>query len=163
DRNHARALDQRAHQNPAAMSLLRRQCRNIQATKNYDAVRRTRPTGPAPLRATIHRHLDKSPLRNYPSAMNIIRRTLDIDADTDARLREMADERGQDVAAVLAEAVALLDSVVDIAGPDVGEDRRWLDAFKLTRAAVPLDDVKSWVASWGSANELPRPAPRKIG
>ena len=41
--------------------------------------------------------------------MNIIRRTLDIDADTDARLREMADERGQDVAAVLAEAVALLE------------------------------------------------------
>ena len=49
--------------------------------------------------------------------MNIIRRTLDIDAGTDARLREMADERGQDVAAVLAEAVALLDSVVDIADP----------------------------------------------
>ena len=84
--------------------------------------------------------------------MNLIRRTLDIDADTDARLREMADERGQDVAAVLAEAVALLDSVVDI-----GEDRRRLDAFKQTHAAVPLDDVKTWVASWGSANELLRP------
>jgi hypothetical protein len=28
--------------------------------------------------------------------MNIIRRTLDIDADTDARLREMASERGQE-------------------------------------------------------------------
>src|SRR5207253_5784713 len=56
--------------------------------------------------------------------MNIVRRTLDIDADTDARLREMADERGEDVAAVLAEAVALLDSVVDISGPDIGEDRR---------------------------------------
>ena len=95
--------------------------------------------------------------------MNIIRRTLDIDADTDARLREMADERGQDVAAVLAEAVALLDSVVDIAGPDVAEDRRRLDAFKQTRAAVPLDEVKAWVASWGSSDELPRPAPRKIG
>ena len=40
--------------------------------------------------------------------MNIIRRTIDIDADTDARLRELAAERGQDVAAVLAEAVALL-------------------------------------------------------
>jgi predicted transcriptional regulator len=89
--------------------------------------------------------------------MNIIRRTLDIDSD--ARLREMADERGQDVAAVLAEAVALLDSVVDIAGPDIAEDRRRLDAFRQTRAAVPLDDVKTWVASWGSANELPRPAP----
>ena len=93
--------------------------------------------------------------------MNLIRRTLDIDADTDARLREMADERGQDVAAVLAEAVALLDSVVDIAGPDIAEDRRRLDAFKQTRAAVPLDDVKAWVASWGSANELPRPTPRE--
>jgi predicted transcriptional regulator len=95
--------------------------------------------------------------------MNIVRRTLDIDTDTDARLRQMADERGQDVAAVLAEAVALLDSVVDIAGPDVGEDRRRLDAFKRTRTAVPLSDVKAWVASWGSPNELPRPAPRQIG
>jgi predicted transcriptional regulator len=93
--------------------------------------------------------------------MNIIRRTLDIDTDT--RLRQMANERGQDVAAVLAEAVALLDSVVDIAGPDVTEDRRRLDAFKQTRAAVPLDEVKTWVASWGSANELSRPVPRKVG
>ena len=58
-------------------------------------------------------------------------------------------------------AVALLDSVVDISGPDIGEDRRRLDAFKQTRAAVPLDDVKAWVASWGSGNELPRPAPRQ--
>jgi predicted transcriptional regulator len=107
--------------------------------------------------------LDKSRLRHYFCLMNIIRRTLEIDAGTDARLREMADECGQDVAAVLAEAVALLDSVVDIAGPDVAEDRRRLDAFRKTRAAVPLDEVKSWVASWGSANELPRPAPRKIG
>jgi hypothetical protein len=95
--------------------------------------------------------------------MKIIRRTLDIDTDTDARLREMADERGQDVAAVLAEAVALLDSVVDIAGPDIAEDRRRLDAFNQTRAAVPLGDVKTWVASWGSANELPPPVPHKIG
>ena len=107
--------------------------------------------------------IDKSLLRDYPSFMNIIRRTLEIDADTDTRLRQMADERGQDVAAVLAEAVALLDSVVDIAGPDIGEDRRRLDAFIQTRAAVPLGDVKAWVASWGSPNELPRPAPRKIG
>lgn len=101
--------------------------------------------------------------RNYLCRMNIIRRTLDIDADTDARLREMADERGQDVSAVLAEAVALLDSVIDIAGPELSEDRRRLDAFKRTHTAIPLDEVKSWVASWGSANELPRPTARKIG
>jgi predicted transcriptional regulator len=95
--------------------------------------------------------------------MNLIRRTLEIDADTDTRLREMATERGQDVAAVLAEAVALLDSVVDLAGPDIAEDRRRYDEFKRTRLAVPLDDVKAWVASWGSVNELPRPQPRKVG
>jgi predicted transcriptional regulator len=95
--------------------------------------------------------------------MNLISRTLEIDADTDARLREMATERGQEVAAVLAEAVALLDSVVDVEGPDVAEDRRRYDEFKRTRLAVPLDEVKAWVASWGSADELPRPQPRKVG
>ena len=94
--------------------------------------------------------------------MNIVRRTLAIDSATDARLREMATERGQDVAAVLAEAVALLDSVVDIAGPDTEEDRRRHDEFRRTRQAVPLGDVKAWVASWGTASELPRPQSRKI-
>lgn len=95
--------------------------------------------------------------------MNLINRTLEIDADTDARLREMAEERGQDVAVILAEAVALLDSVVDLSGPDIGEDRRRYDDFRQTRLAVPLDDVKAWVSSWGSENELPRPQPRKVG
>jgi hypothetical protein len=41
---------------------------------------------------------------------------------------------------------------------DIAEDRRRLDAFKQTRAAVPLEEVKTWVASWGSAKELPRSA-----
>lgn len=94
--------------------------------------------------------------------MNIIRRTLDIDAETDARLREMANDHGQDVAAVLAEAVALLDSVVDIAGPVIAEDHRRLDEFRKSGVAAPLDEVKDWVASWGSANELPRPVARRI-
>jgi predicted transcriptional regulator len=95
--------------------------------------------------------------------MNIIRRTLEIDAGTDTRLAEMAAERGQDVAAVLAEAVALLDSVVDLAGPDIAEDRRRLDEFFNNRKAVSLDGVKAWVASWDTAEELPRPSPHKIG
>ena len=95
--------------------------------------------------------------------MNIIRRTLEIDAETDARLHELAAERGQDVAAVVAEAVALLYSVVDIAGPDVAEDRRRLDELRRTNEAVSLDDVKAWVASWGTDAELPRPRPRKFG
>jgi hypothetical protein len=41
----------------------------------------------------------------------------------------MAEERGQDVAAVLAETVALLNSVVDLAGPGIGEGRRRYDDF----------------------------------
>ncbi len=53
-------------------------------------------------------------------------------------------------------------SVFDIAGPDIAEDRCRLDAFEQTRTAVPLNDVKAWVASWGSANELPRPVARKM-
>jgi hypothetical protein len=43
---------------------------------------------------------------------------------------------------------------------DIGEDRRRYDEFKRTRLAIPLDDVKAWVASWGSADELPRPQGR---
>jgi predicted transcriptional regulator len=95
--------------------------------------------------------------------MNIIRRTLDIDAATDARLRELAAERGQNEAAVLAEAVALLDSVVDIADPDIEEDRRRLREFRRAREAVPLHQVKAWVESWGTDNELPRPESQRIG
>jgi predicted transcriptional regulator len=110
-----------------------------------------------------HRHhLDKSVRRNYPPAMNIIRRTLDIDASTDARLRELAAERGEDVSAVLAEAVALLDSVVDIGNPDIEEDRRRLREFHRTREAIPWDDVKAWMLSWGTPQELPAPKPRKL-
>ena len=55
--------------------------------------------------------------------MNLIRRTLSIDPSTDARLRELAAERGQDEQRCLAAALALLDSVVDIGIPAVAEDR----------------------------------------
>jgi hypothetical protein len=65
--------------------------------------------------------------------MNQLSRTLEIDDDTGARLREMAAERGHEVAAALAEVAVLLNSVVDLT---------------------------TWVASWRSADELPRPQPR---
>ncbi len=104
--------------------------------------------------------------------MNLVRRTLEIDADTDARLAEIAAKRGQDVATVLADAVALLDSIVDftgvdltgadLAGPDLAEDRRRLDDFLATGKGVPLDDIRAWVASWDQAEELPPPVSRKI-
>ena len=95
--------------------------------------------------------------------MNVGRRTLELDSGTDARLREMAGERGAGVSAVLAVmAVALLDSVVDIAAPDIGEDRRRLAEFERGRLAVPLADVRAWVESWGTGDELPKPTPKPI-
>jgi predicted transcriptional regulator len=94
--------------------------------------------------------------------MNVVRRTLEIDSLTDVRLRELAAERGQDVSAVLAEAVALLDSVVDIGNPDIAEDRRRLNEFRRTHEAIPLHQVKAWVESWGTADELPRPQAQRI-
>jgi hypothetical protein len=52
---------------------------------------------------------------------------------------------------------------VKLPEPDIAEDRRRFDEFKQTGLAVLLDGVKAWVASWGTASELPRPQPRKIG
>jgi predicted transcriptional regulator len=108
-------------------------------------------------------HLDKSSHSLYLSRMNLIRRSIALDPAADARLRELAAERGQDEAAVLAEAVVLLDSVVDIGNPDIAEDRRRLETFKRMREAIPLRDVKAWVESWGTDKELPRPKPQRIG
>jgi predicted transcriptional regulator len=94
--------------------------------------------------------------------MNLIRRTLEIDETTDSRLAELATERGQDVATVLADAVALLDSIVDLEGPDVAEDRRRFDDFLATGEGIPSDEIKAWVASWDTPDELAPPVPRRI-
>jgi predicted transcriptional regulator len=94
--------------------------------------------------------------------MATVRRTLDLDPETDARLNALAAEKGQDEAAVVADAVVLLDSVISIEGPDIEEDLRRLREFERTGEAVPWEDVKAWVESWGSSSELPRPHPRKV-
>lgn len=46
--------------------------------------------------------------------MSTVRRTLELDADTDARLEYLTAERGQDAAGVGADAIALLVSTVEI-------------------------------------------------
>ncbi len=45
---------------------------------------------------------------------------------------------------------------------DVTEDLAALADFEKTGMGVPWDEVRAWMKSWGTANELPRPAPRKI-
>jgi predicted transcriptional regulator len=55
-----------------------------------------------------------------------------------------------------------VDHIVKLPEPDISEDRRRYDEFKRTGLAIPLVEVKAWVASWGTADELPRPQPRKV-
>lgn len=42
------------------------------------------------------------------------------------------------------------------------EDARRLAEFERTRMGVPWEEVKAWMESWGTANELPPPKPRKL-
>jgi hypothetical protein len=42
------------------------------------------------------------------------------------------------------------------------EDGRRLAEFERTRTAVPWQDVKAWLGSWGRPNETPPPHPRKV-
>ena len=79
--------------------------------------------------------------------MGNVRLVLELDEETDARIKDLAARKGQDAAAVVADAVELLDSV---------------EEFDRTGLAVPGDEVDAWIDSWGTANELPRPQPRKV-
>jgi predicted transcriptional regulator len=94
--------------------------------------------------------------------MNNVRRILDLDPQTNTRLDALAAERGQDPATVVADAVQLLDTILDIEGPDLEEDRRRVSEFECTREAIPFEEVMAWVESWGTPDELSPPDPRKI-
>jgi predicted transcriptional regulator len=94
--------------------------------------------------------------------MSNVRRILDLDPQTNSRLDTLAAERGQDPAAVIADAVELLDTILDIKGPDIEEDVRRVRHFERTREAVPFEEVMAWVETWGTPDELPPPEPRKI-
>jgi predicted transcriptional regulator len=94
--------------------------------------------------------------------MPAVKHTIELDADTDERLRSLATERGQNAADVIADAIALLSSTIDFEELDLEEDLRRVRKFERTGEAIPLDEVKGWVESWGTANERPRPQPRKL-
>jgi predicted transcriptional regulator len=87
--------------------------------------------------------------------------TLDLDSEAEERLRTLANTRGQEKSRVVADALALLDTL-DSEEPDIAEDLRRLETFNRTQMGVPLGEIKDWVRSWGSANELPTPEPRKV-
>jgi predicted transcriptional regulator len=95
--------------------------------------------------------------------MGTVRRVLELDEKTDALIEALVARKRQDAASVVADAVELLDSVIDVYDPDIlEEDLRRLEEFERTGIAVPGDEVIAWIKSWGTPNELPRPQPRKI-
>jgi hypothetical protein len=106
--------------------------------------------------------------------MNLKVRNIEVDTRTADLLEARATARGISVAELLAD-IALNEEVLpaDLAemrakgeGPwssDIlKEDARRLAEFERTRIGVPWDEVKTWMKTWGTPNELPTPKPRKL-
>lgn len=106
--------------------------------------------------------------------MSIKLRTIEVDAHTADLLEARAVARGLSVRELLAD-LACNDEALpaDLAAmrsngegpwsPDtLAEDARRLAEFEHTRVGVPWDEVKAWMESWGTPNELSAPKPRKL-
>jgi len=48
------------------------------------------------------------------------------------------------------------------ADEDVAKDEAIAEEFDRTGVGVPWEDVRAWMLSWGTENELPAPRPRKL-
>jgi hypothetical protein len=99
---------------------------------------------------------------------------IEIDERTAELLKARASARGMSVG----DFVTDLASNPDLLPPDLeamraagqgpwspealAEDRRRVAEFERTREGVPWDEVKTWMMSWGTPNELPVPKPRKL-
>jgi hypothetical protein len=106
--------------------------------------------------------------------MNIKVRKIEVDVETADLLEARAAARGMSVAELLAD-IACNEEVLpaDLAAmrtsgegpwsPEVlEEDARRLAEFERTRMGAPWDEVKTWMQSWGTPNELPPPKSRKL-
>jgi len=106
--------------------------------------------------------------------MNAKVRTIEIDEQTADVLEARAAARGLSVAELVADLAwtsenlppelrAMCDNGEGPWAPEVlAEDARRLAEFHRTREAVAWDDVKTWMQSWGTPNELPAPKRRKL-
>ncbi len=99
---------------------------------------------------------------------------IEVDAQTAELLKARASARGLSVADLLADlagdenllppALAAMRAAGD--GPwapeILAEDARRLAEFHRTREAISWGEVKAWMQSWGTPQELSRPKPRKL-
>ena len=101
-------------------------------------------------------------------------RKIEVDTETAELLEARANARGLSVSELLADLLGeerLLPSSLRTMraertgpwAPDVlAEDRRRLTEFLQRREGVPWDEIKAWMNSWGTPNELPPPDARKL-
>lgn len=101
-------------------------------------------------------------------------RAIEVDTKTAELLEARAAARGLSVSELLADLASAdgalppaLESMRDAgAGPwsaeALAEDARRLAAFARTREGVPWNEVEAWMKSWGTANEVAPPEPRKL-
>jgi predicted transcriptional regulator len=89
--------------------------------------------------------------------MSRTRLTIELDEDLAARLKAATEQSQTSVETFAAKAVAR--AVADVEA--WAEDEAAYAEYERTGEAIPLGAVEDWVKSWGTANELPPPAPCK--
>jgi predicted transcriptional regulator len=83
--------------------------------------------------------------------------TIELDDDLAARLEAATAQSQTSVETFAANAVAR--AVADVEAWT--EDEAAYAEYERTGEAIPLEAMEDWVRSWGTANELPPPAPCK--
>jgi predicted transcriptional regulator len=83
--------------------------------------------------------------------------TIELDDDLAARLEAATAQSQTSVETFAANAVAR--AVADVEAWT--EDEVAYAEYERTGEAIPLEAMEDWVRSWGTANELPPPAPCK--
>jgi hypothetical protein len=106
--------------------------------------------------------------------MNVKLRKIEVDEETAEALESQAAARGMTAPELLADMVGSTGELpphleaMRSAGrgswaPEIiAEDARRLAEFERDGEGVPWDEVYAWTKSWGTANELPSPKPRKL-
>ncbi len=106
--------------------------------------------------------------------MNIKVRQIEVEAATADLLEARAAARGMSVSDLLADLAGVEEALpagllaMRSAGqgpwsPEIlAEDARRLADFQRAREGVPWDEIKTWMRSWGTPNELPSPKARRL-
>lgn len=106
--------------------------------------------------------------------MNLKTETIEVDVATARALETRAAELGVSVSELIADlagaGAAIPRDLEDMRrmgrgpwSPNVlAEDARRYEAFEQGGDGVPWDEVRAWIRSWGTAQELPKPKTRKL-